>query len=260
MVCALNVKSQLNIQRKIIIEDSNFYAVVITPQNTVMLLVGSISNPIDSAEKFLLPLLISGQGNNISSIAWDYSAGRIFCATLSPNPFQTPGNSLKYFQVTALEKYYTPQITKEYMQQCAFSNNFTENIPITTTLQKTHNATSLYFDLLVTPAGLSQLVFDGNELHYWKFADKWTDTIYSAIRNCEQFVIIEMQDSLYVINSKGMFFNLVSGEMIRQFPITALQEFICIENRDANYISLIKKDYFYTDNSLEKLIQKNAIH
>ncbi|MFI5172802.1 MAG: hypothetical protein ACHQFW_10450 [Chitinophagales bacterium] len=255
---SIPIFSQGKFERKIIIDDSLFYAVEIIDQVGV-LWVGNINEPLDSAELFALPAGTKRRSIHFIPFAWDIKNDTLFAVNFTEYAQNERLSSFKSIPLHSLEKY-TGNKSKQLMQG-AFENSKIENWPMVNMLKKYKYIDDLFFDIVVKDSTIYQFISVNNELTVWKWENNnWNQSKIFEFETPGYFTALLWGENIYLVNWRGEKFFYNGDLIINASRIFDLQSTILIDNRNESSHKFIKSQGFEnTAMPLNLIIEKYSV-
>lgn len=256
MLVNFSLFSQGKFERRIVIEDSLFYAVEIIGQ-TGVLWKGNISEPMDSAQKYALPVGTKRRSIHFLPLAWNVHKDTLYAVNFTEYAQNERLTSFKSIPLSKLEKY-TGQNNAKQLMQAAFENGVIENWPLVNMLKKYKYIDDLFFDFIVTDAGIIQFIAVNNELTIWESKNNiWKASDMIPFQTTGYFTAYHYGAYPYIINAEGERFVFTDKLIITSSVTLPLAQKILIENRDENTINFIDyKTFENTNNSLKQIMDQ----
>lgn len=237
--------SQGKFERRIIIEDSIFYAVEIIGQ-TGVLWKGNITEPMDSAQKYALPVGTKRRSIHYLPLSWNVHNDTLYAINFTEYAQNERLTSFKSIPLFKLEKY-TGQNNAKQLMQGAFENGIIENWPMVNMLKKYKYIDDLFFDFVVTDSGIIQYIVINNELTIWEWKNnKWTSTVMIPFGVQNYFNLYIKDNNIIMLESNGEEICLANKTRITNFFPEGfeLKNYLFLENRDDNSFRFIKNIFF----------------
>jgi len=253
---AFTLKAQGKFERKIIIEDSTFYAVEIIGQ-TGVLWTGNINEPMDSAAHFALPAGTKRRSIHFLPFAWDMRNDTVYAVNFTEYAQNERLSSFKSIPINKLDKFSGQNNTKQLMQ-AAFENGKIENWPLVNMLKKYKYIDDLFFDFVVTDSSIIQFIAVNNELTIFTWKNEmWGKSEIFPFETSGFFTAYAADNYQYLMNAEGAKFVYKDKLLILSSVTFPLEQKILIENRDENTIKFIDYHAFeITDRSIKQILEQ----
>jgi|GEM_PF-1143556 len=257
----LTAFTQGKFDRKIIIADSNFYAVEIINQIGV-LWIGNIAQPMDSAVRYIIPAGTKRRAVNYQPFAWDINNNSIFAINFTENAQNDRATSLKQIPLNNLEKYTSINNPAVYLNKAAIENGSIQNYPFIDTYKNNIYMDDLFFDLVTKGDSIYQFIAINNNLVVWLWDGRnWSKSTTFPMKVRSFFSIYAMDNDVYIIESNGV------RSVYRNQPIVMASKYfdmynsVMINNRDNNSIQFVNANAFVnTKLPLTQIIAQNKIN
>lgn len=249
--------AQVRIETKIIIMNSNYYAVEIENQ-VGKLHVGKMDEPMDSAAVYALPAGTKRRSANLLPFSWDLFHDTLYAVNFTEHPQNNRLTSLKSIPLSSLHLFDSLQVQQQLLE-AARMNGMIMNIPLKNTISKYRYMDYLFFDLVVYEEVLYQFICVDDELTVWKYSNgRWEQSETIPFEAHEYFLAYVQSGQLLLINAKGQQFSY-DGQLkttaLLNFPLSS---YILINNRDTGEISFINRNVFDdTSSSLKSILEKH---
>ena len=249
--------AQGKFERKIIIEDSMFYAAEIVGQ-TGVLWKGNINEPMDSATHFALPVGTKRRSIHFLPLAWDMRSDTIYAINFTEYAQNERLSSFKSIPIKNLDKYNGQNNSKQLMQ-AAFENGKIENWPMVNMLKKYKYIDDLFFDFVVADSTVIQFISINNELTIWTYNNNtWERSEINPFETSGFFTTYISGNYPYLINAEGELYVYTDKLIITSSKTFPLGEKILIENRDDNTIKFINyNELNKTSLSLKQILEQH---
>ena len=249
--------SQGKFERRIIIEDSIFYAVEIIGQ-TGVLWKGNITEPMDSAQKYALPVGTKRRSIHYLPLSWNVHNDTLYAINFTEYAQNERLTSFKSIPLLKLEKY-TGQNNAKQLMQGAFENGKIENWPLVNMLKKYKYIDDLFFDFVVADSTVIQFISINNELTIWTYNNNtWERSEINPFETSGFFTTYISGNYPYLINAEGELYVYTDKLIITSSKTFPLAEKILIENRDDNTIKFINyNELNKTSLSLKQILEQH---
>ena len=249
--------SQGKFERRIIIEDSIFYAVEIIGQ-TGVLWKGNITEPMDSAQKYALPVGTKRRSIHYLPLSWNVHNDTLYAINFTEYAQNERLTSFKSIPLLKLEKY-TGQNNAKQLMQGAFENGIIENWPMVNMLKKYKYIDDLFFDFVVADSTVIQFISINNELTIWTYNNNtWERSEINPFETSGFFTTYISGNYPYLINAEGELYVYTDKLIITSSKTFPLGEKILIENRDDNTIKFINyNELNKTSLSLKQILEQH---
>lgn len=249
--------SQGKFERRIIIEDSIFYAVEIIGQ-TGVLWKGNITEPMDSAQKYALPVGTKRRSIHYLPLSWNVHNDTLYAINFTEYAQNERLTSFKSIPLLKLEKY-TGQNNAKQLMQGAFENGKIENWPLVNMLKKYKYIDDLFFDFVVADSTVIQFISINNELTIWTYNNNtWERSEINPFETSGFFTTYISGNYPYLINAEGELYVYTDKLIITSSKTFPLGEKILIENRDDNTIKFINyNELNKTSLSLKQILEQH---
>ena len=249
--------SQGKFERRIIIEDSIFYAVEIIGQ-TGVLWKGNITEPMDSAQKYALPVGTKRRSIHYLPLSWNVHNDTLYAINFTEYAQNERLTSFKSIPLLKLEKY-TGQNNAKQLMQGAFENGKIENWPLVNMLKKYKYIDDLFFDFVVADSTVIQFISINNELTIWTYKNNtWERSEINPFETSGFFTTYISGNYPYIINAEGELYVYTDKLIITSSKTFPLGEKILIENRDDNTIKFINyNELNKTSLSLKQILEQH---
>ena len=249
--------SQGKFERRIIIEDSIFYAVEIIGQ-TGVLWKGNITEPMDSAQKYALPVGTKRRSIHYLPLSWNVHNDTLYAINFTEYAQNERLTSFKSIPLLKLEKY-TGQNNAKQLMQGAFENGKIENWPLVNMLKKYKYIDDLFFDFVVADSTIIQFISINNELTIWTYKNNtWERSEINPFETSGFFTTYISGNYPYLINAEGELYVYTDKLIITSSKTFPLGEKILIENRDDNTIKFINyNELNKTSLSLKQILEQH---
>jgi hypothetical protein len=257
LLLAWNSFGQGKFDRKIIIEDSVFYAIEINNQLGI-LWTGNVDKPLDSAQQYILPVGTKRRSMHLQPLAWDISGERLYAINFTEFSQNEIIRNLKEIPLDSLEKYQPETNYRPYFYKAAMENNYIENYPFVETYRDYLYMDNFFFDIAVKGDSIYELIAIDNQITVWFWnGHTWYKSTNYTFDTNACFSTFFSQQNLCVIDGKGNSY-FVSDKLnfIAQFQLDLPQK-ILVDNRDNNTINYIQATDYPTQLSIKEIISRN---
>lgn len=257
----ITLSAQGRFDRKIIISDSTFYAVEIQEQIGI-LWKGSINQPLDSAERFVIPAGTKRRSIYLQPFAWDISNDTLFAINFTEFAQNDRRTSLKSIPLDSLKKFTSATPINKYLFKAAFENSVVENYPFIETYKNNLYMDDLFFDIAVKGDSIYEFIAINNQIVMWLWDGKvWNKSATFPFETKAFFSLAYFQNDIHVIAGTGdryimrhTFIPIGSN----RFDMT---QTIMLENRDTKTLHFIKADACNNTNlSVQELVNQFTIN
>gem|GEM_PF-5947124 len=273
-----NTMAQLKIERKIIIENEQYYFFTIDEETQLATLhTGSVKDKIINARKFQMPI---GRelNNEFNPLCFDINNGQFIGINWILNSMNSRYEALKIITLKDWLKPH-PEWTNEDWAQVSFNQpTFAPNEPWERMLDENNVLENCYFDMVKTEVP-SMAICNKGKLYYWEYRnDKWIN-LWSVFTNVNSFSLVKRCNTsgFYFIGGNGdiMIYSekdsmlLALGNVFH--PKEQLRKNILAADLANGCLLIIDKDYNKTYtiasqtivaeqfNSLNKIINESAL-
>ncbi|MGD0712383.1 MAG: hypothetical protein ABR968_14505 [Bacteroidales bacterium] len=264
LVIAVQAGYSQNMERKIIIENNNFYYTTIDKGLQIAtLLTGKVSDSLISAKHFALPAGRNYQ-KPIIPFSWDICNNMFYANNFLDNAQNDKRNSLRRFSMTSIQEWDSTVTINDMLMMSMNKNKFASNAPYSfikrnvTTILK-----NFYFDGIAMNDSLYCMAITNNgELTIWNYDGRtWKhgEIIQFAIEG--YFTLFAYNKQLYMLLNNGSLYaaSLDSLKQVQQLQRTTLNECTLIINRDDNTVKFISNSSINYKIPLDKLIKDKAV-
>lgn len=235
----ITLSAQGRFDRKIIISDSTFYAVEIQEQIGI-LWKGRVNQPLDSAERFVIPAGTKRRSIYLQPFAWDISNDTLFAINFTEFSQNDRGTSLKSIPLDSLKKFTSATPINKYLFKAAFENSVIENYPFIETYKNNLYMDDLFFDIAVNGDSIYEFIAINNQIVMWLWDGKvWNKSASFPFETKAFFSALYFRNDMYLVNGIGDWF-LMSNKLepLPSQPYD-IKNSILIDNRDTEKIDFI---------------------
>ncbi|MBA3704332.1 MAG: hypothetical protein H0W84_00075 [Bacteroidetes bacterium] len=253
-----------SVERKIIIENNQFYFTTIDEQFQIATLhTGKISQPLDSAKLFALP---AGRNYDypINPFSWDLYKGTFYGINFLTHPMNSRNAALKRFPLSSLEVWNDKITALDMIMKSIDQNTFTRNDPYQYVSSKSNVLNHFFYDgIAMNDTSYFMAICNNNEISIWNYNEKkWVQGIDQKFPFNNYFSLFKMNKKLYLVTSEGSIFSVENYRLtlVKNKSLgDKLANYIMIENRDNKTFSIMKSSQLNFAQPLDKQIVKNAV-
>lgn len=192
-----------------IVQDGNYYAVK-REQRCYVLYYGKCKEPLDSAQRRILPLGLSHKG----PLSWDVYRGNLYALQEGEFAVAAPSENLKKIRISTLPELSEMKNLTQILIEGAIGNNMADNIPYVKHSEAYSGKGLLNFDIqAASDSVLYQVVYSDSLLLFYRLNDKGWNTLVKQRRFLvEPFRMFSLIDQIYILDEKGNCFDMLNKE------------------------------------------------
>ncbi|MDD5569826.1 MAG: hypothetical protein PHD97_01570 [Bacteroidales bacterium] len=253
-----------NIERKIVIENNQFYYTSIDEEFQIATLhTGKISESLKSARLLALPA-----GRNyaepVNPFSWDLHNDNFYCVNFILHPLNDRNEALKRFPVSTLKTWSNEVNVMDMLMKSVDRNMFAPNNPYQYIVSKSNIFNCFFYDgIALNDSSYFVAICNNNLISIWNYnGKKWEHGSDMEFPYCNYFSLFIHNENLYLISGEGNIFSVkdYSMALVNDKSVgDALSDCVIIENRDDNSISVMKNNNIDFNRALDEQIINKAI-
>lgn len=253
-----------NIERKIIIENGNYFYTTIDEEFQIATLhTGKSTESLSEAKRFAMP---AGRNYDapINPFSWDLSNGFIYAINFLAHPLNDRNEALKKFKLTSLQEWDSTVTAIKMLMQSVDQNNFAMNDPYLFTTKRSNILTNFYFDgIAINDSSYCMVMTNNGEITVWNCIGKtWTHSEPMNYKLDGYFSLFKFKNKIYIHFRHGFIHEIVLGSKIgmkvKRSEIAPTNG-ILIDNRDEKTIQFLSNQQIDKEIPLNELIKNKAI-
>jgi hypothetical protein len=243
---ALNAQSLID--RKVIVEDGNYYYVKIHEYNqigTLHVLKGT--DLPDSGKAYALP---AGRSyfEPVNPFSWDVADSFVYAISFLDHPLNDRNEALKRFEMSALKQWSEGVRPEELMMYSVDYNMYAYNEPYQYMIKQSNILEGFFFDAVEWKDGYWMVIANQGKLMVWKYNDgQWshselldqpTNAYFSLVIHDDQLNLVTNGGEIYSVSIKGL-------ESVKKGGASmSLNNGVLIEDRDKGKILFVEHAAF----------------
>ena len=258
------ILSAQKIERKIIIENGNFYFTTIDEEFQIATLhQGKTTDKLKDAKHFALPA-----GRNFDApvipFSWDISNGFIYAINFLVHPLNDRNEALKKIKLSALQQWDSTVTVTNMLMTSVDLSPFAMNDPYLFTVNRKNTLSNFYFDgISVNDSTYCMAITNNNEISIWE----WTGTMW---RHSEPvnfqvdgyFSLFKFKNKIYAQFRHGFIHEITLGSKIgiksKKIGFAPVDG-ILIDNRDKKTIQFLNNKEINKEIPLNELLKDKAV-
>lgn len=262
MLCCLSAEAQV-LERKIIIEDSQFYYVTVDDNYQIgTLYSGNVAAKIGEAKAYAVP---AGRGlsNELNPLAWDIRESEMYAINFLDHSLNDRNESIKKFEVNELKPWSTGIEIGDLIMESIDQHTYAVNQPFLFVKQRSKYLNHFHFDAIVEKGNFWMVMTNNDELTIWKYAgEEWEASAVQTFKINGFFNLFLHKGKVHLMTQQGAIFevNLKGMKSVQmESPTLKLEDVILVEDRDNEKIFYLKSGQINYEKSLKELMDEAAI-
>ena len=251
------------IERKIIIENGNYFYTTIDDNNQLATLnTGKASEAINGSKKLAMP---AGRNYDdpIIPFAWDVDDTSVYAVSFLLHPLNDRNEAIKRMHLSSLKEWSATIMPINLIMQSVEASPHAYNDPYLFITRRSNVIRDFYFDAISIQGNSYTMVISNNgELCIWNYnGSSWNHSDVFKFPVDGYFSLFEKDKKTYLMLNSGVVFE-VSQEGIKAVNKDcgfSLSVGFLIINKDENTISFMKNSDLNQHIPLNELISKKAI-
>lgn len=253
-----------DIERKIIIENGNFYFTAIDNETQVAtLFTGKDSSSVKTAKKLALPA-----GRNftdpINPFAWDITDKEVYAVNFLMHPLNDRNEAIKRMSIASVKEWETSTSALDLIMQGTEMSPFAYNDPYLFVTRRSNTMNNFFFDAVsVNDSSYCMAIANNGELSIWNYNGReWK---HSEVQNFPVTGFFSLfahgKDVYLATNAGGLYTVSLSGisDVKNKSVGTTLSSCFLILNKDDDSIWYMKNSDLNNYTRMSELIKKKAI-
>lgn len=249
--------------RKIIIENENFYCVSIDPVYQIGTLhAGTINDTLLSAEKLALP---AGRnlGGNENQLCWDIQNGKnIYAISTLEHPLNDRYEAIKKISVDSLKPWAAYQHFGEVILQSVDNHMYSPNEPYKYISTRFQLLDTYFFDAIFYDNKFWMVVNCQDEWTVWHFTDyEWKQSSVMLPYTSCKFSLFSTSKGMHMVLENSAVYS-VSEKKIELVQLAnakmSLNDGVIIENRDRGIIQYLDNTHIDKQKPFNEVITEFA--
>ncbi|MBA3971905.1 MAG: hypothetical protein H0X46_07135, partial [Bacteroidetes bacterium] len=252
-----------NIERKIVIQNGNYFFTTIDDENQLATLwTGKDSSAIKTAKKLAIP---AGRNYNdpINPFSWDVSGKNLYAVSFFMHPLNDRNEAIKRIDIASLKEWSEAVTQITMINQSIDMSPFAYNDPYQCVIKRSNTLNNFFFDAIaLSDSSFYMAIANNGELSIWNYNGKeWRQGDVQNFPLKGYFSLFAHKNKVYLATNAGGLYE-VSGKEIADTKNksvgTTLSSCILVVNKDDDSVWYLKNNDIDQRTPLNLLITKKA--
>jgi hypothetical protein len=249
-----------HIERKIIIENGNYYYTTIDDNYQIGTMhTGSVNKPLKEENALALP---AGRNYNdpIIPFSWDLQVGEVYAVNFLVNPMNDRMEALKRFSFSSLKEWEKAGSVQDMIALSTDYTPFAPFQPYAAALKQSTILNHFFFDgIAMNDSTYSMVISNHDQLSYWTFnGHYWLQSKVWTVTAMNYFSLFKWENKTYMYAWDGTVYKMGDEKMtpaaiVEETP--PLKDITLVINRDKNSVSWFKNMEFNKEKSLNENLE-----
>ena len=254
------LSAQSLIDRKVIVENGNYYYVKIHPYNqigTLHVLQGT--DQPDSGKAYALP---AGRSyfEPVNPFSWDVADSFVYAVSFLDHPMNDRNEAVKRIEMSSLKQWSEGVRAEELLIYSVDYNMYTYNEPYQYMMKQSNILDGFFFDAVEWNDAYWMVIVNQGKLMVWKHdGEKWNQSelltqpvngYFSLVIHDDKLNLVTNNGEIYSVNMKGLESVKKGGELM------SLNEGVLIEDRDKGKILFVEHASFVPVKTIAEIIDQ----
>lgn len=250
------------IERKIIIQNGNYYFTTIDENNQLATMhTGKYTDSLKASRKLAMPV-----GRNfddpIVPFAWDVVDTNIYAISFLLHPLNDRNEAIKRLNFSSLKEWNRSPTPMELINLSIDMNPFAYNDPYLFVTRRSNMIEGFFYDAIMTSDGAYTMAISNNgELSGWNYnGTEWKHGEVIKFPIDGYFSLFEKNKKTYLITNSGSLYEASASGLkaLKKEIGTTLKDGFLIINKDDNNVWFMKNEDLNQRSPLNELITKKA--